>query len=296
MRYGRVTRALLLFVSIIMGNSLSMSATRKVVVTGAGGQTGSRVFKKLLARSIFEPVGLVRTEESKSLLVGDGFPEEKIIVGDVCDQPFMQSAMQGCDAVVICTSAKPVPTKTMTPEGRPVFDYPNGQPEAVDWVGQKNQIDAALASGTVSHVVICSSMGGTDPNNMLNSIGRSGGDGTPVEGGNILLWKRKAEKYLIDSGLTYTIVHPGGLVNEPGGERELVPGVDDSQQGTDNRSIPRDDVARVLVNSLIFGSYENRSFDVRSKPVGEGKATTDFDALLKGLDGKNCDYTLGEIP
>lgn len=28
------------------------------------------------------------------------------------------------------------------------------------------------------------------------------------------VWKRKAEKYLIDSGLTYTIVHPGGLIDE----------------------------------------------------------------------------------
>ena len=32
-------------------------------------------------------------------------------------------------------------------------------------------------------------------------------------------WKRKAEKYLIDSGRPYTIVHPGGLLNEPGGVR-----------------------------------------------------------------------------
>lgn len=28
--------------------------------------------------------------------------------------------------------------------------------------------------------------------------------------GNILMWKRKAEQYLIASGLTYTIIHPGG--------------------------------------------------------------------------------------
>jgi hypothetical protein len=28
--------------------------------------------------------------------------------------------------------------------------------------------------------------------------------------GNVLLWKRKAEMYLIESGVDYTIVHPGG--------------------------------------------------------------------------------------
>ena len=36
-----------------------------------------------------------------------------------------------------------------------------------------------------------------DPSNMLNALGRDENG----KGGNILLWKRKAEKYLIDSGL-----------------------------------------------------------------------------------------------
>ena len=69
----------------------------------------------------------------------------------------------------------------------------------VDWEGQKSQFDAAKAAG-IEHVVVISSMGGTKPDSMLNKIG----------GGNIVEWKRKAEKYLIDSGLPYTILHPGG--------------------------------------------------------------------------------------
>lgn len=40
--------------------------------------------------------------------------------------------------------------------------------------------------------------------NRLNALGN----------GQILVWKRKAEEYLIASGLTYTILHPGGLFNE----------------------------------------------------------------------------------
>ena len=79
----------------------------------------------------------------------------------------------------------------------------------VDWQGQKNQIDAAKTAG-VKRVVLCSSMGGTQPENFLNTIGN----------GNILLWKRKSEMYLIDSGLEYTIVHPGGLQDKPGGKRK----------------------------------------------------------------------------
>ena len=54
--------------------------------------------------------------------------------------------------------------------------------------------------------------------NFLNTMG----------GGNILLWKRKAEQYQVASGLEYTIIHPGGLKDEAGGKRELFVGVDDT--------------------------------------------------------------------
>lgn len=43
----------------------------------------------------------------------------------------------------------------------------------------------------MKQIVIVGSMGGTDESHMLNSIGN----------GKILIWKRKAEQYLIDSGL-----------------------------------------------------------------------------------------------
>ena len=74
----------------------------------------------------------------------------------------------------------------------------------IDWLGQKAQIDAAKEAG-VKKVVLISSMGGTDENHPLNKLGN----------GNILIWKRKAEEYLINSGgLNYTIIHPGGLIDE----------------------------------------------------------------------------------
>ena len=203
---------------------------------------------------------------------------------NACNTAWLR-AMAGCEAVVIATSAKPAPTGETKEDGRPVFGFPNGQPEAVDWLGQKSQIDAAIAQGPGTHVVICSSMGGTDPNHMLNSLGN----------GNILKWKRKAELYLIESGRPYTIVHPGGLINEPGGERELVLGVDDSQAGTESRTVPREDVAEVIVQALLNDAYRGRSIDLRAKPVGDGAPTRDFGALLDALGGRNCDYSLGEV-
>jgi len=274
--------------SLLIANTIAMAT--KVLVTGAGGKTGRIVLQKLLDRPGFEPTGVVRTETSKRNLV-EFVPSShnKLIVADIYDRVAMEKACQNMDALVICTSATPAPTGEMK-DDRPVFGYPNGQPKQVDWMGQKNQIDAAKKAG-VSQIVICSSMGGTNPENPLNKLGRND-DGSS---GNILLWKRKAEKYLIDSGITYTIIHPGGLLDEEGGKREIVVGVDDEQVGTDNRSIPRADVAELLVSALEYDSYKNRSFDARSKPQGEGKVTTDYEALLKEMS-RNCDYSLGEIP
>ena len=73
----------------------------------------------------------------------------------------------------------------------------------MDWEGQKRQIDAAKAAG-VKQVVLVSSMGITQKENRLNTLGN----------GNILVWKRKAEEYLIASGLSFTIIHPGGLSDD----------------------------------------------------------------------------------
>jgi len=139
---------------------------------------------------------------------------------------------------VLCTSAVPkikilsiiktIIFKLFGRVSRPEFYFlPNGDPYNVDWLGAKNQIDAAQRAG-VKHFVFLSSMGGTQPENFLNTIGKVKGDELS---GNILLWKRKAEKYLIDacstSDMKYTIIHPGGLTDKKGGASEILMGFDD---------------------------------------------------------------------
>ena len=144
------------------------------------------------------------------------------------DPDALEQSLQGVDKLVLCTSAVPkinffsiikvLIMKLFRRQGRPTFTFPNGSPYNVDWLGAKNQIDAAKRAG-VKHFVFLSSMGGTQPENFLNSIGKVEGDDLS---GNILLWKRKAEEYLINSGMSYTIVHPGGLLDKEGGVREIV--------------------------------------------------------------------------
>ena len=144
---------------------------------------------------------------------------------------------------------------------------------------------ALLARLCGVQVVLIGSMGGTQPDNMLNKL-------VGEDGGNILLWKRRAEQYLVASGLDYTIIHPGGLLDEAGGKRALVVGVDDSLLARKVRSIPRADVAALAVGCLGLAAASNRAFDVCAEPVDEGAPSADWGALLATLGGKNCDYSI----
>jgi nucleoside-diphosphate-sugar epimerase len=276
----------------------ALASRRVVLVSGAGGQTGQSLFRKLLhAKDEFEPIGLVRSQESKDALVASGISESSVAVVDVTDREAVRNLAEQhkVQAFCICTSAKPAPGAINAVTGRPDFTFPNGEPEVVDWLGQKNQIDACPKG---AHVVVCSSMGGTDPNHPLNQLGKIVNDDGTSSGGNILMWKRKSEMYLTKQDhLSYTIVHPGGLLNEPGGERALVVSVDDDMSGSESRTAPREDVAQVMFEALRYPDvYAGRSFDLRADAKVEGNCvTTNFATLLNDLKGKNTDYSLGEI-
>jgi NAD(P)H-binding len=79
----------------------------------------------------------------------------------------------------------------------------------------------------------------------------------------LLLLLLLSQQHLIASGLDYTILHPGGLVDQPGGKRELLLGVDDAFLATqDTRNVPREDVAEVshlLPYYIIYNLYCIRS-------------------------------------
>lgn len=266
-----------------------------VAVTGAAGKTGALVVKKLLERKEkYEPRAVVRDVKSKQTATQLGVPESSVFVVDIATEGSkLKGAFEGAEVLVIATSAVPqIQPLSLIPvlwakyvskqEGvRPAFSWKAGQaPKQVDWEGQKAQIDAAKSAG-VKQVILVSSMGGTQPDHPLNKIGD----------GCILKWKRKAEQYLVSSGLKYTIIHPGGLVDTPGGERELVVDVDDSLLNRETRNIPRADVAELVVQCIGLPAAMNRSVDVICLPKGEGRPSDDLTGLLTAMT-KNCDYSI----
>jgi uncharacterized protein YbjT (DUF2867 family) len=252
-----------------------MTTPLQVLVTGATGRTGALVVQKLQQQPAqFTVRGLARSQQKAKDLLG---PTTDSYVGDITQPDTLPPALNGCDALVILTSAIPQMVAPPEPGQRPEFVYPQGgTPEHVDYQGQRNQIDAAKAAG-VKHVVLVGSMGGTNEQHPLNRMAN----------GNILIWKRKAEAYLIDSGLDYTIIRAGGLQDQPGGQRELLVGKDDALLSNPPdgipTSIPRADVAEVVVQALLVPAARNKAFDVISKPEGTPGAvvTTDFQSLFE---------------
>lgn len=250
-------------------NTCSLTMALNVLVSGSTGRTGRLVCNFLAKDDRFNVSGFARDEKKAKEILGEG---TQVFTGDVLDTDSLRTALNGKDALVVLTSAQPM--MVPQPEGNPPkFSY-EVKPEQVDWEGGKNQVDLAKELG-VKHVVFVGSMGSTNEDHPLNKMG---------DNGNILVFKRKAEQYLIDSGVTYTVVNPGGLIDEPHSQRQIVFGKADKLFGTQDKSkwaIPRGDVARVVVAALGCDAARNKALDCMSMLPGEAPATTDFEPLFQ---------------
>lgn len=248
--------------------------TLNVLVTGAGGRTGGMLFNLLRNDDSFSVSGLVRDVKRASDSLGTS---QGLLTGDITKPDTLPSVMEGRDALVILTSAMPLMKPPAEEGAPPTFYFAEGaMPEQVDWIGQRNQIDAAKAAG-VKHVVVVGSMGMTDENHPLNRVGN----------GNILRYKLKAQVYLKESRIPYTIINPSGLTMDPPGKREIILGVKDELfelYGQNQISIARADVARVIVAALKDDSAKNKWFDVASKPLGDGTPTEDPSPLFETVN------------
>ncbi|PHJ68685.1 epimerase [Nostoc linckia z18] len=209
----------------------------KAFVAGATGETGRRIVQELVARNI--PVrALVRDIEKAKGIVS---PEAELVVGDVLQPETLTAALGDSTVVLVATGAKPS------------FD-PTG-PYKVDFEGTKNLVDAAKAKG-IEHFVLVSSLCTSLLFHPLNLFWL------------ILVWKKQAEEYIQKSGLTYTIVRPGGLKNEDNTDSIVMQGADTLFDG----SIPRQKVAQVSVEALLEPAARNKVVEIVAKPEAAPKS------------------------
>jgi len=79
-------------------------------------------------------------------------------------------------------------------------------------------------------------------------------------------------------------LHPGGLIDTPAGEEELVLDVNDKLMTNQKRSISRADVANLCVAALTVGANgESVSFDCITRPVKEGQRVPSAEEALSAF-------------
>ncbi len=217
----------------------------KAFVAGATGQTGRRIVEELVKRNI--PVrALVRNlEKAKEILP----PEADLVTGDVLNATSLAELIGDCTVLFCATGATPS------------FD-PTG-PYKVDYEGSKNLVDAAKAKG-IEHFVFVSSLCVSNLFHPLNLFWL------------ILIWKRQAEEYLEKSGLTYTIVRPGGLKNEDNTDAIVMESADKLFDG----SIPRTKVAQVCVEALFYPTSHNKIVEIVAKSDAQVKSFEELFTLV----------------
>jgi uncharacterized protein YbjT (DUF2867 family) len=123
----------------------------------------------------------------------------------------------------------------------------------VDAFGVRQQIEACRSVG-LSRVVLVSSLCAGLWRHPLNLFGL------------ILVWKRLGERWLEQSGLSYTVVRPGGLKEQEEDlalQRVQFSGPDQQRDG----SIPRRLVAQVCLDALEAPASVGRILEITSRPA-----------------------------
>ncbi|MBW4654289.1 MAG: SDR family oxidoreductase [Kaiparowitsia implicata GSE-PSE-MK54-09C] len=208
----------------------------KALVAGATGRTGKNIVMALVQRGI--PVkALVRNLERAQELLP---PEVELVMGDVLNRDSLKAAIADCTVVLCATGAAPS------------FD-PTG-PYQVDYEGTKNLVDVAVEH-QIEQFVLVSSLCVSQFFHPLNLFWL------------ILVWKKRAEDYIRQSGLAYTIVRPGGLTEDDTTDAVVMSGADTLFDGR----IPRSRVAEVCVEALVEPAAKNKVVEVVAKPEAAAK-------------------------
>jgi uncharacterized protein YbjT (DUF2867 family) len=185
-----------------------------VLVAGGHGKVALRLLR-LLAAEGHQARGLIRKPEQAADLEALG---AVAVLGDLEADASLAGYVRGADAVVFAAGAGP----GSGPERK----------RTVDLGGAVKLVDAALAVGVHRYVMV-SSIGADRPD------AASGGMRPYLEA------KAEADRYLMASGLEYTIIRPGSLTDGPGTGRVRV-----STELGHRGPIPRDDVAAVIAAVL----------------------------------------------
>lgn len=216
-----------------------MTTTSYIFVAGASRGVGLEIAKCLIQQQL-KVKALLRTEASRGELEAMGI---KIVLGDALNVDDVERAI---------LTNEPIYAVISTIGGLPKDG------ERADYIGNKNLIDAAVKAGVQKFILVSSIGSGNSvvalPPQVLQTLG-------PV-----LVEKEKAEQHLIKSGLTYTIIRPGGLVSEPATGNGVL-----TEDPRISGSIHRADVAQLVCRCLNSELANNKIFSAVDRNIVFGQ-------------------------
>lgn len=190
-----------------------------VLIAGSHGGVGQHI-TRLLAESEHTARAMVRTESQVPEMEEFGV---EAVVADLTED--VAHAVEGCEAVIFAAGSS----------GEDV--------EGVDRDGAIRLIDEADEQGVERFV-------------MLSSINADRPEESPEGLRPYLEAKQAADEHLRASDLTYTVVRPGALTDDPATGRI------EAARRVERGEITREDVARTLVAALEVENTHGRTFEL----------------------------------
>lgn len=204
-----------------------------VFVVGANGQIGQHVVDLLKNSNEHHVRAMVRKPEQAETLKNKGV---EAVLADLEDPVSkLVEAAKGSDAIIFTAGSggKTGPDKTLL----------------IDLDGAVKMVEVAEQLG-IDRFVMVSAFQANHREHWNEAIK------------SYYVAKHYADRALLASSLNYTIVRPGGLLNEPGTGKIKV-----AENLSEGGSVPREDVAKVVVGSLEEPSAYHSSFDLISGDV-----------------------------
>jgi uncharacterized protein YbjT (DUF2867 family) len=234
-----------------------MSEVGKCRVLVIGGTRGAGLLiAHLLHQRGYQVRVLARNPAAAAAELGLSF---EVVAGDLTKPETLPAAVADVDHIIFTAGA---PSGCYAPE-RVV--------KATDYQGVVDTIAAARQAGFRGRFVYLNSIG----------IGTSSLAGTLINllKRNTLVWRRRVEDDIRASGLDYTIIRVGFLLNRPAGEHAVVVGQDALPLAPRHR-IARADVAETFVEAMEHPHASRTTFEI---VWGKGARREGWNSLLDRL-------------
>ncbi len=231
-----------------------MHRSQLVLVIGGTRGTGSLIVD-LLLRNAYRVRALARNPRQATPRLGSAV---HVVPGDVTRPETLPAAVKDITHLIFTAGVAAGPARE-----RVIV--------ATEYEGVLNTLAAARKAGFSGRFLYMTSIGVTRPSPsaaVLNLVK-----------GNTLRWRRRAEDDIRTSGVDYTIVRAGFLLNSPGGRRAI----ELSQEAhplAPRYRIARADVAETFVEALKRPSMSRTTFEVA---WGRGPRREQWDVLLSRL-------------